>query len=326
MRMGLSMRRFVGAAVAGCLVVASATAADWPGSGTVRILVPFGPGSTPDIIARVLADQFSQTLAANFVIENKPGASGNIGTDAVAKAKPDGTTLGLSIPGPLAINSLLFKTMPYDLFRDFKLISMVATQPSVLAVNASLGVDSVSTLVEHIRREPDKFSFGSIGTGSLSHLAMEAIALKSSVHLVHVPYASSPQAVTALVRGDVQMACLPAISVVPLAKSGSLKVLAVTTAQPSPLLPEVATLKASGIDVDAAAWTGLVAPAHTPDTVINAINHEVVAALSVPAVRNKLAQQMMEPIGSTPAEFKAAIEAEIARWAPIIKAANIHID
>jgi tripartite-type tricarboxylate transporter receptor subunit TctC len=184
----------------------------------------------------------------------------------------------------------------------------------------------VAALVALLRQSPGKYNFGSIGVGSLSHLAMDAVALKSETRIVHVPYAGSPAAMTALVRGDVQMACLPAISVKPHADSGAVKMLAVSTPKRSPFLPNVPTLKESGIDVEADAWNGLIAPAGTPAPVIAAINRAVVDALKSAAVREKLAAQMMEPVGDSPDAFRARINAEVARWAPVIKAANIRIN
>ena len=302
-----------------------AVAQEWP-TKTVRIIVPFGPGSTPDAVARLIGDRLQQKLGQPFVIENKPGASGNLGTDAVAKAEPDGATIGISIGGPLAINTLLFSKLPYDPAKDIAPITQLVTQPSALAVNASLNVDSVAELVALIKREPGKHNFGSIGNGSLSHLAMEAIALKSGVKLVHIPYAGSPQAMTALLRGDVQMACLPAISVTLHVGPGKVKILAVSTARRSAFLPEIPTLKEAGIDVEADAWMGLIAPAGLPAAMIDKINHDVVEAIRTSAIREKLAAQLMEPIGNSPAEFRARIEAEIGRWDPVIKAANVKIN
>ena len=221
------MRTGCALALIGVLIgLEPAAAQEWP-TKTVKIIVPFGPGSTPDAVARLIGDRLQQKLGQAFVIENKPGASGNLGTDAVAKAEPDGATIGISIGGPLAINTLLFSKLPYDPGKDIAPITQLVTQPSALAINAGLNVNSVSELVELLKREPGKHNFGSIGNGSLSHLAMEAIALKSGVKLVHIPYAGSPQAMTALLRGDVQMACLPAISVTPHVGPGKVKILAV---------------------------------------------------------------------------------------------------
>jgi tripartite-type tricarboxylate transporter receptor subunit TctC len=319
------MRRIAVIALAAVVLASPALAQDWP-TKIVRIIVPFGAGATPDLVARLIADQLQQTLGQTFIVENKPGASGNTGTDAVAKAEPDGSTIGVSIGGPLAINTLLFSKLPYDPRKDLALITMLVTQPSALAVNASLGVNSTAELIELIRRNPGKYNFGSIGTGSLSQLAMEAIALKSGTQLVHVPYASSPQAMTALMRNEVQMVCLPAISVVPQLGAGTVKLLAVSTAERSALLPDVPTLKEAGIDVEADAWMGLIAPAGIPDAMIARIGRVVGEAITSRAIREKLTVQLMEPIPDTPAKFRARIDADIARWTPVIEAANIKIN
>jgi tripartite-type tricarboxylate transporter receptor subunit TctC len=302
-----------------------ATAQDWPGKA-VKIIVPFGAGSTPDIVARLIADHLQKKSGQPFVIENKPGASGNTGTDAVAKAAPDGTTIGISIGGPLAINTLLFSQLPYNPKTDIAPITQLVTQPSALAVNSDVMVNSATELVALLKREPGKFNYGSIGNGSLSHLAMEAIALLSGTRMVHIPYPSSPAAMTAIMRGDVQMGCLPAISVTPQVASGKVKILAVSTARRSPYLPDIPTLKEAGIDVEADAWMGMIAPAHTPEALIARIQREVVEAIGTAAIRDKLAAQLMEPIGNTPAEFRARIDGEIARWAPVIKAADIKVN
>jgi tripartite-type tricarboxylate transporter receptor subunit TctC len=304
----------------------SAQAQTWPPK-TVHIYVPFGAGSTPDTVARLIADELGKKYPGNaFVVENKPGASGNLGTDAVAKAKPDGSVVGISIGGPLAINTLLFSKLPYDPKQDIAAITQLITQPSALAVAPSLGVDNVAALVKLLKDNPGKYNFASIGNGSLSHLAMEALALASGTKIVHVPYNSSPQAILAVIRGDAQMACLPAISVTPLAKDGKVKILAVSTAKRSPFLPEVPTLKESGIDVDADAWMGLIGPGDLPKAMVEAINKDVAAIVKLPAIREKLAAQLMEPVGSSPEEFRARIDGEIARWAPVIKAANVKVN
>ncbi|MFZ0845093.1 MAG: tripartite tricarboxylate transporter substrate binding protein [Pseudolabrys sp.] len=333
MTAGLSYSAFRSVMLALLLLVSAslgasraATAQEWPAK-TVRIMVPFGPGSTPDIVARLIADGLSKKYPdSTFLVENKLGASGNIGTDAVAKAPPDGATIGISIGGPLAINTLLFSQLPYDPRQDIAPITQLVTQPSALAVNPSLGVNTVAELVALLKKNPGKYNFASIGNGSVSHLAMEAIAIKSGVTLVHVPYPSSPQAITAVIRNDAQMAILPAISVLPHAKAGTVKILAVTTAKRSPFLPDVPTLKESGIDVDADAWNGLIAPGGTPKALIAKINKDVVEIIKQPAVREKLAAQLMDVVGSSPEEFRALIDGEIARWAPVIKAKDIKVN
>ncbi len=318
------MKRIAAALVA-VLLAGPALAQEWP-SKSVRIIVPFAAGATPDLVARLVADALHQKLGQTFIVENRPGASGNIGTDAVAKAEPDGSTIGVSIGSPLAINTLLFSKLPYDPNKDLALITMLVTQPSVLAINSALGVSNVPQLVDLIRRNPGNYNFGSIGTGSLSHLAMEAIAIKSGTQLVHVPYTSSPQTMTALIRNEVQMACLPAISVVPQVTTGAVKILAVSTAERSALLPNVPTLKESGIDVEADAWMGLIGPAGLSPAIVERINQLVRDAITSPAIRGKLATQLMEPIPDTPAEFRARINADLGRWKPVIDAAHIRIN
>jgi tripartite-type tricarboxylate transporter receptor subunit TctC len=313
------------ALAASLLALVPAAAQEWPAK-PVKVVVPFAPGSTPDMVARLVADRLQQKLGQSFVIDNKPGASGNLGTDAVAKADPDGATIGVSIGGPLAINTLLFSKLPYDPAKDIAPVTQLITQPSALVVNNSLDVNSVAELVALLKREPGKYNFGSIGNGSLSHLAMEAIALRSGTQMVHIPYPGSPQAMTAVLRGDVQMACLPAIAVTPQLGSGKVKILAVSTAQRSALLPDIPTLKEAGIDVEADAWMGLIAPAKTPDVVIARIHDEVVEAIKTPELRDKLATQLMEPVGNSPAEFRAVIEREIARWSPVIKAIDLKVN
>jgi tripartite-type tricarboxylate transporter receptor subunit TctC len=260
------------------------------------------------------------------LVENKPGASGNLGTDVVAKAAPDGSTLGVSIGGPLAINTLLFASLPYDPRKDIAPITQLVTQPSVLAVNPELGVNSAAELVALLKKNPGKYNFASIGNGSLSHLAMAAVAIKAGAELVHVPYTSSPQAITAVIRNDAQMTCLPAISVTPQAAAGKVKLLAVSTAKRSPYLPDVPTLKEAGIDVEADAWNGLIAPGGTPAPIIDKIAKDVGEIIKQPAVREKLAAQLMEPVGSSPQQLRERMDGEIARWAPVIKAANVKIN
>jgi tripartite-type tricarboxylate transporter receptor subunit TctC len=302
-----------------------AAAQDWP-TKAVRIVVPFGAGSTPDVVARLIADRLHKKLGDPFVIENRPGGGGIVGTDVVAKSQPDGATIGISIGGPLAIATILQPRLPYDPKRDIAAVTQLVTQPSALTVNSDIKVNSVAELIALLKREPGKFNFGSIGNGSLSHLAMEAIALKSGTKIVHLPYPSSPAAMTAIIRGDAQMGCLPAISVTPHAAAGKVKILAVSTARRSPYLPTVPTLKEAGIDVEADAWMGMIAPARTPEAIVAKIRREVVEAIGTAAIRGKLAAQLMEPIGNTPAEFRARIDAEVARWEPVIRASNIRVN
>jgi tripartite-type tricarboxylate transporter receptor subunit TctC len=302
-----------------------ATAQEWPAK-PVRIVVPFTAGATPDIVMRLIGERLQAKSKQAFVVDNRPGASGNLGTDVVAKAAPDGSTIGISILGPLGLNTLLFAKMPYDPFTDLALVTRLTDQPSVLAVNADVPARTIAELIALLKREPGKFNYGSIGNGSLSHLAMEAIALKSGAQLVHIPYGSSPQAVTALIRGDVQIVCLPAISVVSQVHTGKVRALAITSAKRSSLLPDMPTLNEAGIDVEANAWNGLIAPAKTPEPLVGAIAREVNEALRDAGIRDKLHAQYMEPLGTSPAEFEAFVDAEMRRWTPVVQAAKVKIN
>ncbi|MGA2057938.1 MAG: tripartite tricarboxylate transporter substrate binding protein [Bradyrhizobium sp.] len=298
----------------------------WP-SRNVRCIVPFAAGSTPDTVGRILADRLQKKLGVPFVVENKPGASGNIGTDAIAKSEADGYTFGLSIVGPLVLNKLLFKALPYDPAKDLVPIMIVATQPSVLVVSNDLGVKDFASLVARLKKDSAKLNYGSIGYGSLSQLAMVAIAAKSEAHPEHIAYPGSPNVVTALTRNDVQMAVLPAASVAPQAEAGLLKMLAVTSGTRSALLPNVPTLRESGIDgIEAGAWIGLVAPANTPAAILDQLRAAVAEILAEPEIREKLTALYMEPVADTPDEFRAVMKQELDRWGPVIEHNNIHIE
>ncbi len=311
-----------------CTLAAAQGAAptDWP-KGPVRIVVPYGPGSTPDIIARIVADKLVRRTGQPMVVDNKPGASGHLGTDAVAKAAPDGQTIGVSIAGPLGVNALLFKKMPYDAARDLELVSIAATQPSVLVVPTTLGVNSTDELVTLMKKNPGKYNYASMGAGSISHLAMEALAARSGTSVVHVPYAGSGPALTALLGGNADIAVLPAAAVMAQVKAGKIKALAVATAHRSAALPDVPTLAEGGIrDVQADAWMGFVVPAKTPDAIVRRLNAELVAILADPDVREKLKLQYMDVVAGSPAEARAVLNADIERWRPIIQKNNIALD
>ena len=320
------MLQFMAGLLATLLWCTPLAAQEWP-SRQVTIVVPFIAGSTPDSLARIVAESLQQRLAQPFLIENRPGASGNTGTAAVAKAAPDGHTLGVSIVGPLVINHLLFAKMPYETAKDIAPITILAAQPSVLTIAPTVAADSVESLLAAIKREPDKFTYGSIGRGSLSHLAMASLAMKAGVSVVHLPFPGSPAAVTALLRGDVQMAALPAASIAPQAGPGKLKLLAVTSPQRSALFPDLPTLREAGIaGVEADAWVGLIAPAGTSDAVLANIHKAVVATLAEPALVEKLKTQFMVPIANSPDAFRAVLKEEHDRWAPIIAAGGIKVE
>ena len=312
------MKRNVLAALVLAALTTTTMAQEWP-ARPVKIIAPFAPASTPDTLARVLAQKLQARLKQPFTVENKQGAGGMLGTDAVAKSAPDGYTLGVSVVGPLVNNKQLYKKMPYDPDRDLAPITIAVTQPSVLVVRSELSAKNLQELIAELKRQPGKYTYGSIGNGSLSHLSMELIALKSGTEIVHVPYAGSGQAVLAVMAGEVQLACLPALAVLPQVKAGKLRILGVSTAKRSTLLPDVPTLKEQGLaDIDAGAWIGVVAPAATPKDIQRRIQTEIAAVLKDPEVVRALSAQMMEVVGGTPESFAAFMSEEHDRWTPVI--------
>lgn len=298
----------------------------WP-EGTLRIIVPFGPGSTPDIVARVVAERLAPRLGQPVVVENKSGAGGNIGTDAVAKAPADGRTIGLSIAGPLAVNTLLYKKMPYDPARDLEPVTIAATQPSVLVAAAKHPVAGVPELVALMRSKPEGLAYSSMGAGSISHLAMEALGARSAAKLVHVPYAGSGPAVQAILAGDVDLACLPAAAVAQHIASGRIRALAVTTEKRAGAMPGLPTLEESGVKgVFADAWMGFVLPAGTPPAIVKRWHQEIVAVLGEEQVASRLRAQHMDVVASTPEQFRATLKADRERWKAVIEKSRISLE
>jgi tripartite-type tricarboxylate transporter receptor subunit TctC len=321
----MKLSTLAGAALAAGLATAS-FAQEWP-AGPVHIVVPFGPGSTPDIVARIVGERLSARLGKPTIVDNRPGAGGNIGTDAVAKAAPDGQTIGLSIAGPLAVNTLLYKSLPYDPARDLAPVTIAATQPSVLVVTPRLGVSNTAELVALLKSNPGKYNYSSMGGGSISHLAMEALAARSATQIVHVPYSGSAPAVLALLSGEVDLACLPAAAVMGQIKAGKLKAIAVATEKRSSALPDIPTLREAGIEnVFADAWMGFVVPARTPAAVVKRLQDEIVHVLGEPEVRDKLRAQYMDVVAGSPSEFRAVMQADVERWRPVIEKNHIKLD
>ena len=286
-------------------LAAPAHAQEWP-QRPVRIVVPFAAGSSPDILARIVNDKLATRIGQPLIVENKPGAGGNSGTDAVSKAQPDGYTFLLSVNAPLVYNTILYKNLPYDPFKDLVPVSLAATTPNVCAVSNSMGVDSVKGWLAAMKKNPGKFNFASTGNGSISHLGVELIKAKTQSFAVHIPYASSGQAVTAIVQGDVQYACLPPVTVMPQAKAGRLKALAVTSAERSALLPELPTLRESGLpDIQAVPWFAYMAPKGTPQALVQRMHQAIAEALKDPEAQRRLAElphisSLHQLVGGTP--------------------------
>lgn len=309
------------------LALATAVAAqDWP-QKPLRIIVPFAPASTPDIFARVLADRLGPRLKQPVVVENKPGAGGMIGTDAIAKAAPDGYTIGVSITGPLVNNTLLYRKMAYDPFRDLAPITLGVNQPCVLVVSSAFNASTWPEMLAELRRNPGKYNYASLGNGTNAHLSMELVANRSGAQIVQVPYPGSSQAVAAIVAGDVQMGCMPAVSVMSLVQAGRLKAIGVASRARTGLLPGMPTLAEQGLTgFEANSWIGVVAPAQTPAPILARLNEEIVAVIRQPEVALALQKQLMEPVGNTPEQFTAYMKEELGRWGPIIRQNRITLD
>ena len=307
-------------------ITGTALAQDYP-THPIRMIVPFAPGSTPDVFARIVGDEVGKRLKQPLVIENRAGAGGNVGTDMIAKAAPDGYTIGASITGPLVNNTVLYKKLPYDPFRELAPITLGVHQPNVLAVTPALGVNTMQELFALLKKNPGKYNYASIGAGSLSHLSIELIKDKTGTFIVHIPYNSSPAAVTSVIAGDTQIASLAPLAIMPQVQAGRLKALAISTPQRSPLLPNIPTFREAGIlNVEATAWIGVVAPAKTPQPILDRLNREFVAALRDPQVAEKLRAQYMDPAPMSQAEFAAFMQAELARWTPVIKRSGAQAD
>jgi len=325
-RRGALRAALAAGAAFGAPAVVRAQAADWP-TRPVRLVVPYGPGSTPDVLARLVADRLAPALKQPVLVDNRPGAGGNLGTDAVAKAAPDGYTVGVSITGPLVNNTVLYRKLPYDPFTDLAPVTLAATQPNVLAVSSELGVSTVRELLELLRRNPGKYNYASVGAGTVAHLSMELIKAKTGTYIVHVPYNASPAAVMSILQGDTHMASLAPLAVIPQVKAGRLRALAVTTRERSGFVPDVPTFREAGIaDIEATAWIGIVVPARTPAPIVERLNREIVAILKEPATAERLRAVYMDPVGNTPQQFGAFMREELARWTPVIRRAGATID
>ena len=291
----------------------------WP-SRAIHMIVPFPAGSSPDLIARVLSEKLAPALGVPLVVENRPGAGGNLGTALIARAAPDGYTIGLSIPGPLAVNTVLYRKMEYDPFKDLAPVSLVGASPNVLVVDPKLNVNSVREFVALAKSQPGKLSYGSVGNGSASHLTMELFKEAAGIDLVHVPYPGSPQVNTAILSGQIAAGFVVPATAIPLVQAGRLKALAATTSVRSIVLPEYPTLAEAGYpEVVSTAWQGIVAPAKTPRPIVERLSRELVAALRSEDVREKMIRLYFQPIGTAPEGLANLMRSEVERWGKVIR-------
>ncbi len=303
----------------------------WP-SKPVKIVVPFAPGGTTDILARVLAPELTKALGQQFVVDNRAGAGGNLGADIVAKSPADGYTLLMGTVGTHGINRALYPKLPYDPIKDFAPITLVAGVPNVMVVNTEMArtnnIQTVKDFIKLAKARPGQLNMASSGNGTSIHLAGELFKSQTGVFMTHIPYRGSGPALMDLAGGqmDVMFDNLP--SAIQLIKSGKLKALAVTSAQRSAALPDVPTIEeAAGLKgFEATSWFGLLAPAGTPADIVNRLQQEVARALNTPAIKEKMLAQGAIPSGNTPAEFARLIESEHTKWAQVVKTSGARVD
>ena len=311
------------------LALAASTAAFAQPAKPIRLIVPYAPGGPLDVTARALAEQVKDSLGT-VIVENKPGAGGNIGSDYVAKATPDGSVIGLAAVATHAINPWLFSKMPYDAAKDFAPITQMVRVPNVLVMNADtaarLKINTLADLIAYAKRNPGQLNYGSGGNGSAGHLAGERFKQGAGVFAVHVPYNGANPAQLALVSGQVDFNIDNLASAAANIKAGKLKALAVTTAKRSPMLPGVPAMAETlkGFEVDT--WWGLVAPAGTPKDVIDKLNAAFTAALKSPETQQRFAMLMAEPVPTTPEQFGQLMQRERARYEPVVKRSGAKVD
>jgi len=325
--MAIHRRQFIQrVALAALLATGTVQAQTYP-SGPIKLIVPFPPAGGTDVLSRVTAQPVAQATKWNFVIENHPGAGGNIGLDIVAKAKPDGLTVGMAQTSNLAINPTLYPNMPYDSLKAFAPIVLVASQPMVLVVGANSPYKNLAQLVEAARAKPGSLTMASAGTGTVGHLGGEMFARRAGVKILHVPYKGASAALTDVASGEVVMNFATPPSAMPLLQGGKLRVIAVTSLQRLPNFLDVPTVAESGYkDFVAEDWKGYVAPAGTPPEVIKRFNAAVNEALKRPEIRKKLADEGSKVIGGTPEEFAALIKRDVPRWGAAVRDSGAKVE
>ena len=293
----------------------------------IKLVVPYAPGGGADGVARIVAKRVSEQIGQGIVIENKGGAGSIVGTDQVAKAEPDGYTLLLGQSGPISINPAVYKSLPYDPIRDFAPVTMMTGYPYILVVNADFPARTLQEFVALAKAKPGTMNYGSTGVGAANHLVAELFDRKAGLQITHVPYRGTALAVADLLAGTLTLVFGDPVTVLPHLKSGKLRALAVTSAQRSPVAPEVPTVAESGYPgFEALAWHGILAPAKTPPAIVDRLNAEFVKALADPATRELLVNQALAPVGSSPQAFADFIKTDIATWKAVASDAKIQVE
>ena len=318
--------RLTGALLLGLSSVAAQAQAAYP-TQPIKVIVPFPPGGGTDVVSRLLVDKMRESTGWTFVVDNKAGAGGNIGLDAVAKSKPDGYTIGMGQTANLAINPTLYAKMPYDATKDLVPIALVAGQPVVLVVSAPSRFKTLADLVAAAKEKPGTLTMASAGNGTVGHLTGEVFAKQSGIKVVHVPYKGAGPAATDLLGGQVDFYFATPQTVVPFVKAGKLRVLAVSSSKRLPVLPDVPTVAESGLKgFDTSDWKLLVAPAGTPADVVKRLNAEVAKAMSKPATLAQLLAEGSVPMSGSPQEVATYLKAEQQRWGAVVRESAVKVD
>ena len=318
------MNKFIALILAALALSGPALAQERYPSKPLRIIVPFAPGGSTDIVARLLAERLAGPLGQSVVVENRPGAAGNIGADAVAKSAPDGATLLMATTGVMAINNALYKNMSYDAAKDLEPVVFAASITNVLAVPADLPAKNIAELIALARAQPDKLSFASSGAGSSTHLSGELFKSMASIEVLHIPYKGSSQALADLVAGRVSMIFDNMPSALPFIKAGRLRALGVTSGKRSPVLPDVPTIAEAGVPgYESLSWSGIAVAAGTPRDIVLRLNREINTILAAPDMRAKLAELGTDAIGGTPEAFGEHVRAERDKWSRLIRERKI---
>jgi tripartite-type tricarboxylate transporter receptor subunit TctC len=309
----------------GLFLAGSAAQAEYP-EKTIRIVVPYPPGGFNDTLGRVVAQKLGEAWGQPTVVENRPGGGTLIGTDTVAKAPPDGHTL-LVVAFPFAVNPSLYAKLPYDTVKDFAPLLLAGQTPNLLVVNPEVPIHSVKELIAAAKAKPGSLSYGSTGSGSSNHRSMELFRTMTGVELVHVPYKGSAPMVTDLLGGHIQVAFDNTPNVLPQVKAGKLRALAITSATRSAMVPDVPTVSEAGVPgYEVGVWFGIVAPAGTPPAVLAKLNTELNRMLAMPDVKQKFADQVVEPVGGPPERFAEHLKAQIEKWTKVVKESGAKVE
>ena len=320
LKVGMALTAF------GVFVAPNALAQSFP-SKPIRVIVPFPPAGGTDIIAREVANKLATTLGWTVVIENKPGSGGNLGIDATAKSAADGYTIGLGQTSNLAINPSLYSKMPYDSIKDLTPVALVAKAPMLLVVPANSPYKTLAEIIAASKANPGSLNFASPGNGTVAHLASELLQKTTGVKFTHIPYKGAAQAATDVIGGQVQLYMSSVPTLIGYIKGGKMRAIAVTSLDRVDDIPDVPTVSESGYKgFEAVTWFGFVAPAGTPQAIVNRISSEINTALKAPDLRKKIQDQGADILGSTPEQFGKLIKDEIIRWAPIVKDSGAKLD